>query len=80
MKPYIYQNGNRAESNLRSLCIILEGSVKVINRVDKFEVYEAFSGSHFGSSDLLKIPDIEYFGDLYAGKKGLKVIVIKRPD
>ena len=65
---------------MRSLCIVLDGSVKVINRVDKFEIFEVYSGSHFGTSDLLKIPDIEYFGDLIAGKKGLKVLVVKKPD
>ena len=72
--------GNKAESIIRSLCIILEGSVKAINPQDGFEIFEIFSGTHFGSSDLLKIPDIEYFGDLIAGKRGLKVIVVKKPD
>ena len=79
-KPYVYRKGNRAESNMRSLCIVLDGSAKVINRADKFEVHELTQGSHFGSSDLLRIPDIEYFGDIYAGERGLKLLVVARPD
>ena len=79
-KPFVYRKGNQAESNLRSLCIVLDGSAKVVNKTDGFEIFEIFSGSHFGSSDLLKIPDIEYFGDIYAGKKGLKVLVVSKPD
>ena len=79
-KPYIYRQGNSAESNTRSLCIILDGSAKCINKEDGFEVFEIFSGAHFGSSDLLKTPDLEYFGNIYAGKKGLKVLVVSKAD
>jgi hypothetical protein len=37
-------------------------------------------GEHFGASDLLQIPDIEYMGDLYAGEKGLKILLVPQPD
>lgn len=43
-------------------------------------MFEIFSGAHFGSSDLLKTPDLEYFGNIYAGKKGLKVLVVSKAD
>ena len=79
-KPYVYRKGNAAESNMRSLCIILDGSAKCVNKEDGFEIFEIFSGSHFGSSDLLKTPDLEYFGDMRAGKKGLKVLVVGKAD
>ena len=75
-KPYIYRTGNPAASNMRSLCIILDGSAKCINKEDGFEILEIFSGSHFGSSDLLKMPDLEFFGNIHAGKKGLKLLVV----
>ena len=65
---------------MRSLCIVLDGSARVVNPADNFEVIELFTGRHFGSSDLLKIPDVEYFGNIKAGKKGLKVLVIAKPD
>ena len=35
-KPYVYRSGNAAESNMRSLCIVLDGSVKCINKEDGF--------------------------------------------
>ena len=70
--------GNPPESAVRSLCLILEGSVRVIN--DEFEVLEMRSGSHFGASDVLRIPDIEFLGNIYAGSKGVKVLVIPKPD
>ena len=43
-------------------------------------LYELRSGDHFGASDLLRIPDIEYLGDIVAGEAGVKVLVIESPD
>ena len=52
----------------------------MINPIDNFNVKTLGQGDHFGSSDLLKIIDIEFFGNIYAGKRGLKVLQIYRPD
>ena len=46
----------------------------------KFQIHELRRGDHFGASDLLRIQDIEYLGDLVAGDKGVKVLVIEKPD
>jgi hypothetical protein len=47
---------------------------------DDFEVLEMRPGNHFGASDLLRIPDIEFLGNIKAGAKGVKVMVIPNPD
>jgi hypothetical protein len=70
--------GNPPESSIRSLVLILEGSCRVIN--NDFEVLELRPGNHFGASDVLRTPDIEYLGDIVAGPKGVKVMVIPKPD
>ena len=59
---------------------VIEGSCKVINEKDNYLVHELRFGEHFGASDLLQIPDIEFMGDLYAGEKGLKIILVAQPD
>ena len=61
----------------RSVCIVLEGSADVRNPFEpEFKVFELSQGEHFGASDLLQIPDIDYMGDIIAGERGLKVLVI----
>ena len=72
--------GNFPESNIRSLVLILQGSCNVVNPVDDFHVVELRSGNHFGASDLLRIADIEYLGNIVAGAKGVKCMVIPKPD
>jgi len=72
--------GNPPESNIGSLVLILEGSCKVMVPEKNFEVFELRSGNHFGASDLLRIPDIEYLGQIIAGEKGCKCMVISAPD
>lgn len=79
-RPFTCNKGNRPDSNIRSICIVLAGSADVINKVDDFHVVTLAHGQHFGSSDLLRIPDIEYYGDIHAGKKGLKLLVVSKPD
>ena len=79
-KPFTFSKGNRPDSNIRSVCIVLEGSAVVINPADNFHVVTLNHGSHFGSSDLLKVPDIEYYGNIFAGTKGLKLMVVSKPD
>lgn len=71
---------NYPESNVRSVAIILDGTCKVKLRCDGFECFELRQGNHFGASDLLQIPDIEFFGDIVAGPKGVKILVVERPD
>jgi len=65
---------------MRSLSIILDGSIKVINVTDGFEAYELNSGNHFGASDLLHLPDIDFYGNIHAGPKGAKILTVKYPD
>ena len=67
-------------NNLKSLCLVLEGTCDVKVPDDDFVATSLGRGQHFGSSDLLKIVDIEYFGNIYAGSKGAKILVIKNPD
>jgi hypothetical protein len=76
--PRAKKVGNPPESSIGSLVLILEGSCKVIN--NDFEVFELRPGNHFGASDVLRTPDIEYLGDIVAGPKGVKVMVIPKPD
>lgn len=77
-KPKVKTEGNPPESSIRSLCLVLEGSCRVVN--EDFEVLEMRPGNHFGASDLLRIPDVEYLGNIVAGAKGVKVMVIPKPD
>jgi len=65
---------------MRSVCIVLEGSCTVINRADKFHITDLRSGDHFGCSDLLKIIDIEFLGDIFAGEHGARIMMIPKPD
>jgi Tfp pilus assembly protein FimT len=58
---------------------VLQGGAlnnKVVNSKDNYIVHELRFGEHFGASDLLQIPDAEFMGDIYAGEKGLKIILI----
>ena len=52
-KPHVYTVGNPPESSLRSVCVVLDGSCKVINSFDKFHINDIRAGGHFGTSDLL---------------------------
>lgn len=54
--------------------------MKKNTRDAEFQIMELGRGDHFGASDLLRIQDIEYLGDLVAGERGLKVLVVERPD
>lgn len=65
---------------MRSLCFVLEGSCNVINAADGFNVFELRPGNHFGSSDLLRIVDTEFLGDIISGERGAKILVIPKPD
>jgi hypothetical protein len=69
----------------RCLGFVLEGSCDVINTYkekngEQFRVAELRSGDHFGASDLLQIPDIDFMGDIVAGPRGVKVMVVEHPD
>ena len=79
-KNIIIDPESKPFSNYRSLAIIIEGSCNVINSKDNYIVHELKFGEHFGASDLLQIPDAEFMGDIYAGEKGLKIIIIQKPD
>ena len=78
------------KSKTRSVCIVMDGSCKCIYQKDKFhpdtgkslefDVLDIRPGSHFGTSDLLGISDIEYMGDIYAGSQGARILVIPKPD
>ena len=72
--------GNPSETNIRSLCLILEGTADVINPSDNFCVCHLGQGSHFGASDLIQAVGIEYFGNVKAGPRGLKILQVERPD
>ena len=77
-KPKVKTESNPPDSSIRSLCLILEGSCRVVN--SGFDVLEMRPGNHFGASDVLRIPDIEYLGNIIAGPRGVKVMVIPKPD
>lgn len=46
----------------------------------KYKAFELRPGDHFGASDLLHIPDIDFMGDIVAGERGATVLQIERPD
>jgi hypothetical protein len=82
-KHKIEKEGNPPESACRSLVLILEGSCNVVYRIPghpDFEVFDLRPGDHFGASDCLRIAGIEYLGDIIAGPRGLKCMVIPKPD
>lgn len=56
--------------------LILGGQAQVVNTVYDKEVTELRSGDVIGVSDLLRIPHIDYFGEIVAGKAGLECLVI----
>ena len=58
---------NRPESSLRSLCLVLDGEAEVKSHLNDKVIVTLTLGSHFGSSDSLRIIDYEYLGDIYAG-------------
>lgn len=76
----MYRPGKPPESNVGSVVLVLEGSCKVVVPEDNFEVFELRRGDYFGASDLLRIPGIEFLGQIMAGPKGCKCMVIKAPD
>ena len=47
---------------------------------DSSKLFELSLGNHFGASDFLRIVDTEYLGDIVAGEKGAKILVIPKPD
>jgi hypothetical protein len=82
-KHKVEREGNSPESSHRSLVLVLEGSCRVLHRVPgqpDFDVFDLRPGDHFGASDCLRLPGIEYLGDIVAGSKGLKCMVIPKPD
>ena len=79
-KKYVKQRLNPPPSKCRSLCFVLEGSCTVVNPVDNFKVFELRAGNHFGASDLLRIVDSDFLGDIVAGEQGARVLVIPKPD
>ena len=80
MNPVMYKPGNPPDSKIRSVCIVLDGSCNVINSSDNFHIYELRQGNSFGCSDLLKIIDCEFLGDIFAGERGARLLVIPAPD
>ena len=75
------RDGGEPKTFCRTLCFVLEGSADVRNPFEPdFKVFELAVGDHFGASDLLQIPDIDYMGDIIAGPRGLKVLVVENPD
>lgn len=48
------------------LFIISKGSWEIRNRKDNYSVGYLFKGNYFGESEILKIIDASYFGDIYA--------------
>ena len=68
------------ESYHRSLCIVLDGKVHVRNPYDDYCLAELSMGNHFGASDLIRGVDIDYYGDVYSGPYGVKLLVIEKPD
>ena len=79
-KPQLYKRGNNPDSHHRSLCFVLEGSCDVINQADGSNLFELTHGNHFGTSDLLRIVDTEYLGDIVAGERGARILVVPKPD
>lgn len=79
-KSDVYVPGNPPASNIRSLSLILDGSCRVVSPLDGFAPYELRQGEHFGASDLLQIPDIEFMGDIISGTHGVKLLVVEAPD
>lgn len=79
-KQKLVTAGNPTESNIRSLGLILEGTADVINPNDNFCVCHLGQGSHFGAADLIQSVGVEYFGNIYAGPRGLKILLVERPD
>jgi len=80
MNPPMYKHGNPIDSKIRSVCLVLEGSCTVVNSQDNFHIFELRQGNHFGCSDLLKIIDCEFLGDIMAGERGARILVIPSPD
>ena len=50
------------------LFIISKGSWEIINRKDNYNVGYLLKGNYFGESEILKIIDATYFGDIYASQ------------
>ena len=48
--------------------------------IDNEVVIELTTGHVIGDSDLLRYPGIDFFGDIYAGEKGLEVLVLMAPE
>ena len=46
--------------------IITKGSCEIVNRKDNYKSGFLFSGDYFGESEVFKLPDLTYFGDIYA--------------
>ena len=84
-KRHDTSEGDPPATFYRSLGFVLEGSCDVINTYkeksgEQFKVAELRSGDHFGASDLLQIPDIDFMGDIVAGARGVKILVVEHPD
>ena len=47
---------------------------------DQFEIKTLMMSDFFGESEVLRIPDFSYYGDIYASsKKDVKIIFIRYP-
>ena len=68
-------------STLRPILFVLSGSAVVKNPIIDNEIVIEFStGGVIGDSDLLRYPGIDFFGDIYAGKKGLECLILMTPE
>ena len=58
----------------------LDLCINLAVKEDTSKLFELSLGNHFGASDFLRIVDTEYLGDIVAGEKGAKILVIPKPD
>ena len=67
----------------RPFCMIIRGSVLVKNPLlppSESVIAELRVGDVFGESDLLRLPGIEFFGNLVAGPKGVECLLLIAPE
>lgn len=59
---------NSFDEPWEGLFIISKGSWEIRNRKDNYSVGHLVKGNYFGESEILKIIDATYFGDIYASQ------------